>query len=175
MKEGFYRNNLPVMTIDGKAYPKSGALLRYVGKLSNLYPDDFEEALICDAIIETVNDILNVAPVLSNLEESTDDDNIMKFMNEYWTIYDEYGRKKLRYNTEDIEALIKQSGGPFCTGSSLSIADFWLYNCVAMIKAREAREIKSSYFNGYPGIISLFDKIAQIEAVKTHITYPPPY
>jgi glutathione S-transferase len=171
-KKGFYRNNLPVMTIDGKAYPQSGALLRYVGKLSNLYPVDFEEALICDAIIETVNDILNVAPVLSPLENE-DDENITGLMTEYWVIYNEYGSKKLRYNTEDIEALLKQSGGPFCTGSRLSIADFWLYNCVAMTKACEAKEIDESHFDDYPRISSLFDKISQIEAVKTHITYPP--
>jgi prostaglandin-H2 D-isomerase / glutathione transferase len=50
---------LPIMEIDGKVHAQSRALLRYVGKLTNMYPTDPLEALKVDAVIEALADMAN--------------------------------------------------------------------------------------------------------------------
>ena len=49
---------LPVLEVDGKIFAQTGAIARYCGKLSGLYPkdDDYKSALI-DQIIEAAQDI----------------------------------------------------------------------------------------------------------------------
>ena len=49
---------LPVLDVDGKIFAQTGAIARYCGKLSGLYPkdDDYKSALI-DQIIEAAQDI----------------------------------------------------------------------------------------------------------------------
>jgi len=53
-------HQLPVLEIDGKIVGQTGAIARYCGKLSNLYPkDDFLAAKV-DQIIDTATDITNL-------------------------------------------------------------------------------------------------------------------
>lgn len=49
---------VPVLEVDGDTITQSNAINRYVGKLSELYPDDPIEALHCDEVMDAVEDIL---------------------------------------------------------------------------------------------------------------------
>lgn len=51
--------SVPVMTIDGKVAAQSYSLLRYVGKLTGLYPEDPLAALKVDEILDTLEDLGN--------------------------------------------------------------------------------------------------------------------
>ena len=48
---------LPTLTIDGVVYNQSFAILRYAGKLANLYPHDPTQALIVDLVLDTAGEI----------------------------------------------------------------------------------------------------------------------
>src|SRR5262245_25884467 len=48
---------MPVLKIDGKEISQSNAIIRYVGKLGKLYPDDALQAAYCDEIMDAVEDI----------------------------------------------------------------------------------------------------------------------
>lgn len=51
---------VPELTIDGsRTYAESGAILRYAGKLSGLYPKDPETALAVDEVIGVADDIFS--------------------------------------------------------------------------------------------------------------------
>ena len=60
---------LPVLEVDGKIFSQTGAIARYCGKLSGLYPanNDYEAALI-DQVIEASQDI-NFMYTLSNRDK----------------------------------------------------------------------------------------------------------
>lgn len=45
------------MEVDGKIIPQSNALLRYAGKMGDLYPTCPVEAALADAAVEAVMDI----------------------------------------------------------------------------------------------------------------------
>jgi prostaglandin-H2 D-isomerase / glutathione transferase len=47
---------VPVMHVDGVQVTQSDALLRYAGKLSNLYPTDPLQALLCDEVAYVVEE-----------------------------------------------------------------------------------------------------------------------
>lgn len=47
---------MPVLTIDGRAISQSNSILRFVGKLSDLYPSDPLQALLCDEIMDAAED-----------------------------------------------------------------------------------------------------------------------
>ncbi len=47
---------VPVLYVDGVAVTQSDAITRYVGKLTGLYPTDPFEALLCDEVMDGVED-----------------------------------------------------------------------------------------------------------------------
>lgn len=49
-------NQVPTLLVNGMQVTQSGAITRYVGKLSGLYPEDAFQALLCDEIIDGVED-----------------------------------------------------------------------------------------------------------------------
>ena len=63
-------HQLPVLEIDGKIIGQTGAIARYCGKLSNLYPKDAFLAAKVDQIIDTATDITNlVSPTVKEKNE----------------------------------------------------------------------------------------------------------
>src|ERR1035437_9866147 len=49
-------NQVPTLQVNGVQVTQSGAITRYVGKLSGLYPEDAFQALLCDEIMDGVED-----------------------------------------------------------------------------------------------------------------------
>jgi prostaglandin-H2 D-isomerase / glutathione transferase len=49
--------SVPVLDIGGERYAQSGAILRYVGKLAGLYPEDPVAALRVDMAMEAMEEL----------------------------------------------------------------------------------------------------------------------
>ena len=49
----------PVLDLDGVAVTQSNSMLRYVGKMAGLYPQDPMQALYCDETMDAVEDLLH--------------------------------------------------------------------------------------------------------------------
>lgn len=50
-------SSLPVLTVDGRVLTQCNAINRYVGRLTDLYPDDPWQAALCDEVLDVVEDI----------------------------------------------------------------------------------------------------------------------
>jgi glutathione S-transferase len=50
-------NQVPVLHVDGVQVTQSDAITRYVGKLAGLYPLDAFQALLCDEVLDAVEDV----------------------------------------------------------------------------------------------------------------------
>jgi glutathione S-transferase len=48
---------LPVLEVDGQVVAQSNTINRYVGKLAGLYPKDDWQALLCDEVMDAVEDL----------------------------------------------------------------------------------------------------------------------
>ena len=49
-------SQVPVLSINEKMFSQSNAILRFVGKQTELYPQDLLQALICDEVMDAVED-----------------------------------------------------------------------------------------------------------------------
>jgi glutathione S-transferase len=49
---------LPVLEVDGETLAQSNAILRYIGRLTNLYPADPWQAALCDEALEVVEEMV---------------------------------------------------------------------------------------------------------------------
>ena len=48
---------VPVLTVDGMQVTQSDAITRYAGRLAGLYPQDPLQALLCDEVMQAVEDV----------------------------------------------------------------------------------------------------------------------
>jgi glutathione S-transferase len=48
---------VPVLRVDGEQVTQSDAILRYAGKLAGLYPTDAFQALLCDEVMDAVEEV----------------------------------------------------------------------------------------------------------------------
>ncbi|UTA47066.1 glutathione S-transferase family protein [Simiduia sp. 21SJ11W-1] len=48
---------VPVVNLDGEVITQSNALLRYFGKQAGLYPKDDYQALLCDEVMDAIEDV----------------------------------------------------------------------------------------------------------------------
>ena len=70
IKTDYRYHQLPELEVDGTVLTQTNAINRFVGKLAGLYPTDNWQAALCDEIIDTADDALQlIARTFSMSEE----------------------------------------------------------------------------------------------------------
>ena len=146
--------SVPVLKVDGVSHCQSVSLARYAGKLGGFYPEDPLQALIVDEAIESLNELMAVAPKHSDPEE------LLKLRKEY---QDGVMTKYVDF----LEGLIQKNGG-VGFASTPSIADLTLSGTVKSIQSGDWTGIDATYFDSYPGIMATVDSIAKNEKVVAY-------
>ena len=129
-------HQLPILEIDGQIVGQTGAIARFCGKLSNLYPtNDFLAAKV-DQIIDTATDITNlVSPTVSEKDEQ-----VKKDMREKLKI------KLLPRWFNYLENILKnEEDSTWFVDNKLSIADIAIWRLLGWLK--------SGILNGIPTTI----------------------
>ena len=60
VKAEFPYQQVPVMEVDGKVLNQSNAINRLVGKMADLYPQDNWQAVVCDDVMDTADDLMQL-------------------------------------------------------------------------------------------------------------------
>ena len=60
MKADFPYQQVPVMEVDGKVLNQSNAINRLVGKMADLYPQDNWQAAVCDDVMDSADDAMQL-------------------------------------------------------------------------------------------------------------------
>eukprot|EP00300_Choanocystis_sp_HF-7_P038407 c5530_g1_i1.p1 GENE.c5530_g1_i1~~c5530_g1_i1.p1 ORF type:complete len:217 (+),score=43.90 c5530_g1_i1:38-652(+) len=108
---------LPVLEVEGEVFPQSLAILRYVGKLTGLYPTDPLAALRVDSLIDTLEDLNTILGRSARLEPAA-----KKAARELVAAED------LPRFMRIAEETLAKNGTGFLVGDSLTIADLQLLN-----------------------------------------------
>ena len=119
-------NQLPVLEVDGKIIGQTGAIARYCGKLSNLYPkDDFLAAKV-DQIIDTATDITNlISPTIR------EKDNIIKKK-----MRERLANKLLPRWFNYLENILqKEENSKWFVDNKISIADIAIWRLLGWVKS----------------------------------------
>lgn len=108
-------NCTPVLDIDGVEVTQSNAMLRYVGKMAGLYPEDATQALYCDEAMDAVEDLLHQIVSTFGLEGDALKAARQKLVDGWLTIF--------------VTGLgeILERGGDYIADNRLTVADLKVY------------------------------------------------
>jgi glutathione S-transferase len=139
--EQYPLGGVPVLTLpDGRVVTQSGAIARYVGKLANLYPSDPLDALRVDELLDSFNDVGSSTPY-------SKDENEKKSLREAWAA----GKLRVIF-TFYASKLASNSSSEFAVGSSLTLADFYMYVILKMFRSGFFDHVPKDYDAQWPVI-----------------------
>ena len=114
-KEGICEfGQLPSLLIDGEYYVQSLAILRMLGKMYGLYPEDAEQAYLVDMVMDATMDLTDrYWEVDPRANKPNEDELLKKYLDQYVTTFFAGMQKRLESN----------STRDYIVGDKLTIAD----------------------------------------------------
>ncbi len=105
-------NAVPVLEIDGAQITQSNAISRYIGKMAGLYPTDDLQALYCDEVLESLEDLNNHIVQTIGLEGD-----------ELQQARQELANGRMPVFLKGLDSLLTRGGGEYFADGRLTIAD----------------------------------------------------
>lgn len=160
--------------------PESSAILRYIGKLGGLYPEDPVQALQVDSFLETANDATKkielsiMGPVKTLIAE------------EEWTNEEKMAfRKRIAENKQHglpfhlsyfENALKKNEASGWLVGDTITIADIQVYRIGNWLQSGMLDGIPKEILNDYPKVKEHYHRIEALPKVAAwRSKYTAPY
>lgn len=109
--------SVPVLTVDGKVVTQSNGINRFVGKLTNLYPNDPWQAALCDEAMDAVDDIGNQVVATFGIEDADE----LKAKREA------LAAGPISFFLRRIAGLLEVAGGQYFADDRLTVADIRVY------------------------------------------------
>ena len=142
---------LPVLEVDGKIFAQTGAIARFCGKLSGLYPknDDYNAALI-DQIIEGAQDI-NYLVTLSGRDKDTERKKTARniLATRHLPKWFQFLENLLKQNTKSI----------YFVDSDLTIADLAIWRLLGWLKSGMLDGVPTNILDEYDHLNKLREEI----------------
>jgi len=113
----------PVLDIDGVQVSQSNAMLRYVGKMAGLYPQDSLQALYCDEAMDAVEDLLHQVVGTFGLEGDELKQTRTKLVDGWMTTY-----------IKGFADLLTRGGGKYFCADRLTVADLKVFMQVRSLR-----------------------------------------
>lgn len=148
---------VPVMTLDGKEYAQTHAILRYIGRQVDLYPvDDPIQALRVDEVIDTVSDLFG-----SVYHYRGDDKELLRTQRE----------KLLKEDVPKffggLEKRVEVFGdGPFAVGDNVTIADLTIVSLVNTFKCGVLDFVPTDALDGYTRMMRSYHTVMEMPQVR---------
>ena len=142
---------LPVLDVDGKIFSQTGAIARFCGKLTGLYPknDDYKAALI-DQIIDGAQDI-NYLVTLSGRDKDLERKKIAR---------DILATRHLPKWFQFLEDLLKKNtDSVYFVESDLTIADLAIWRLLGWLKSGMLDGVPTTILDNYENLNKLREQI----------------
>ncbi|XP_059143205.1 glutathione S-transferase 1-like [Physella acuta] len=145
---------LPVISVDGKMFGQSLAIATFVAKEAGFYPKNNLDGLKVDQVVQLGVDF-QTAAVKAFFEK----DEAKK------SVYEkELKEVEVPKYLDIFEKLLKESGTGYFVGTTLTLADFCIYDLVAMMIGRGVLSTSK-----HPLVDGLVKKIESNPNVKTYL------
>ena len=142
---------LPVLEVDGKIFAQTGAIARFCGKLSGLYPknDDYKAALI-DQIIEAAQDI-NFLVTLSGRDKDEERKKIARkiLATNHLPKWFQFLENLLKQNTKSV----------YFVDNNLTIADLAIWRLLGWLKSGMLDGVPTTILDEYENLNKLREEI----------------
>jgi len=107
---------VPTLTIDGLQLTQCNAINRFVGKMAGLYPEDPYQALLCDEIMEALEDVVDKLVATFGLQ-----DDALK------TAREKLASGPITHYLKFLEQRLAERGGAFFADNRLTMADLKVF------------------------------------------------
>ena len=143
-------HQIPCLVVDGVSIAQTGAIARFCGKLSGLYPtEDSISCALIDQFIDFVTDLTNLVYIPSN-NPLTEDEKI------------EFRKKlaegELARKLDMLEDNISESQS-WMVGKEMTIADIAIWRGIGWLASDLVTGIPQPYFVNYPKITKIFKNV----------------
>jgi glutathione S-transferase len=134
---------MPIMIVDGQTIAQTGAIARFCGKLSGMYPtDDPLAAAQIDQLIDAATDITNrVGLTMGEKDEAKKVAARTVLANETLPTWFGY-----------LEALSPKDGSEFFVGDTMTIADLAIWRLLGWFTGGILDGVPSTITDGFPGL-----------------------
>ncbi|KZC09849.1 PREDICTED: glutathione S-transferase-like [Dufourea novaeangliae] len=157
LKQEMPFGQVPVLEIDGKKYPQSVAISRYLAKKFGVLGKDDLEALQVDATVDTIHDLR--AKMAASHYETKEDIKADKR---------KVAEELVPYYLERLDAQVKNNGGHF-VGGALTWADLTFVALLDYLNFMWGSDLIEKYEN----LKQLKEKVINLPAIKSWIEKRP--
>jgi prostaglandin-H2 D-isomerase / glutathione transferase len=143
---------VPIMIVNGTTIAQTGAIARYCGKLSGLYPTDPIEAALVDQFIDGASDLTKAM----------------------WpSIWIKDPERRYKKRKEAVDVIIPKWFGffetlidsPYCI-KSFSIADLALWRLLGWFSEGQLDQVPTDILKGYPKLTMLYTTVGSKPEIK---------
>jgi glutathione S-transferase len=138
---------VPTIEINNETITQCNAITRYVGKLTNLYPHDNYQALLCDEVMDAVEDISYRLVTTFGLEG----DDLKQAREQIL-------EANIRPQMVWLEQKLTKSGSYFCD-NRLTIADLKVFVYLNWIASGMLDHIPQNLIDDMPNLASFWQRI----------------
>lgn len=160
LRPSFRFHALPVFEIDGSQITQSNSILRYVGKLTNLYPTDDLQALYCDEVMDADEDLSHAVGRTFGLEGDA-----MKKARE------ELVEGRLSTFIKGLDGLLARGGGEYFADGRLTVADLKIFVETSYLARGVLDHVPTDIVDGLaPSLADHRDRIAKDPRIAAYYT-----
>ena len=161
-------HQIPCLIVDGVPIAQTGAIARFCGKLSGLYPsEDSIGCALIDQFIDFVTDLTNLVYIPSN-SPLTEDEKIQHRR----ILAEGELKRKLDMLEDNISA-----NQAWIVGKEMTIADIAIWRGIGWLASDLVAGIPQPYFVNYPKITKIFKNVDNHPKICEWVrkTYPSNY
>ncbi len=114
----------PELDIDGVTVTQSNSMLRYVGKMAGLYPEDDLQALYCDEAMDAVEDMLHQIVGTFGLEGDALKTAREELVDRWLTVF-----------IRGLAEILERGGGEYFADNRLTVADLKVFVQVRSLRS----------------------------------------
>ena len=161
-------HQIPCLVVDGVPIAQTGAIARFCGKLSGLYPtEDSISCALIDQFIDFVTDLTNLVYIASNSPLTEDEKTQHRRMLSEGEL-----KRKLEMLEDNISA-----NQTWMVGKEMTIADIAIWRGIGWLASDLVAGIPQPYFVNYPKITKIFKNVDNHPKICEWVrkTYPSNY
>lgn len=137
----------PVLDIDGVEVTQSNSMLRYVGKMAGLYPEDGMQALYCDEAMDAVEDLLHQIVHTFGLEGDELEAAREKLRDGWLTIF-----------IKGLADMLERGGGEYFADHRLTVADLKVFVQIRSLRSGTFDHIPKDFVDNLAPILAEHEK-----------------
>lgn len=149
---------VPIMDVDGKRLAQSSAILRYVGRLGGLYPQDPWQAAKVDEIMYAFEDVGNL------LRPSFMEQDPQKRLEMRKQLVAEAFPKWF----SNIQRVLQANGTNFFVGNELTIADIAAFNAMKWLTGGFLDGVPTTVLDDYPALVKHMHHFEQLPKIQEY-------